>query len=39
VVSVWADTGKSYLENLGSAKVGLQNIHYQGGFEDKEFTD
>ncbi len=38
IINVWADTGKGNLENLGSAKVCLQQIHYQG-FEDKVFTD
>lgn len=38
VLNVWADTGKSNLENLGSSKVCLREIHFQK-FEDKQFTD
>jgi hypothetical protein len=34
VLNVWADTGKSNLENLGSTKVCLREIHFQK-FEDK----
>ena len=28
IVNVWADTGKSNLENLGSSKVCLREIHF-----------
>ncbi len=38
ILNVWADTGKSNLENLGSSKVCLREIHFQK-FEDKQFTD
>lgn len=38
LINVWADTGKTNLENLGSAKVCLQVLHFQK-FEDKMFTD
>ena len=36
--NVWADTGKVNLENLGSAKVCLGQLHSQK-FDDKVFTD
>ncbi|TNV87010.1 hypothetical protein FGO68_gene4983 [Halteria grandinella] len=39
-VNIWADTqsGKGQLENLGSARLCLGQIHYQK-FEDKYYTD
>jgi hypothetical protein len=38
VFNVWADIGRPNLENLGSTRVCLQQLHSQN-FEDKMFTD
>lgn len=38
ILNIWADSGKNNLDNLGSAKVCLQQLHYQS-FEDKIFED
>lgn len=36
--NVWADTGKIHLENIGSCRVALGEIHGKS-YEDKSFKD
>lgn len=38
IINVWADIGKPNIENLGSTRICLANLHGRP-YEDKIFTD